>query len=116
MALLRTQLLNMNGPAPTGLAANAFGSFWMAVGDPMKPMGTSEFGNTPLLAFNVIFSVVASTTSMVAIVDVKAAFCALVAGSAMRRKLNFTAAASYGVLSVNLMLGRSFSVQTKPSD
>src|SRR4051812_37182567 len=115
MALLRTQLLNMNGPAPTGFWAKPAGSFWIAVGEPMNPMGTIELGNTPLLAFSVIFNVVASTTSICWIDDTKAAFWAFVAGSPMRAKLNFTAAASYGVPSLNLMLGRSFNVQTKPS-
>src|SRR4051812_26983050 len=105
MALLRTQLLNMNGPAPTGLLANPAGSFWMAVGEPTKPIGTSELGNTPLLAFNVIFRVVASTTSVCWMADANDAFWAFVAGSATRARWNFTAPASYAVPSVNLMLG-----------
>src|SRR5258708_2032681 len=115
MALPRTQLLNVNGPAPTGLALNWSAPLEMAVGDPIQPSGTTELGNTPLLAFNVIFRVVASTTSICWTEVRNDAFDALVAGSAVRTQLNLMAAASYAVPSLNLMLGRIFSVHTRPS-
>src|SRR5436190_17028812 len=98
----------MKGPAPTGLLLkSAAPCFWMAVGEPMKAMSTTACGNTEFFDFNVIFSVWASTTSIVLMRLAWAARDALLLGSFSRSQLNFTASALYGVPSLNLMLAFS---------
>src|SRR5437868_1194710 len=72
-------------------------------------------GNTAFFVFSVIFSVVGLTTSIDCMRLAWAARDAAFFGSCRRSQLYFTAAASYGVPSVNLMLGLSVSVHTSAS-
>src|SRR5688572_27235686 len=100
----------MNGPAPMGLLAKPVGLAWIAVGDPMKAKrSVSRLAKPALGAASVILSVVASTTSMAVIVAAVARFGDALAGSCKRFQLKATAAASYGVPSLNLMFGFSLS-------
>src|SRR5581483_9918056 len=79
---------------------------------------TTDCGNTALAFLSVIFSVWASMTSIcwICLAWLAAPGTGVVLGSAMRTQLNFTAAASYGVPSVNLMLGLILRVHTTASD
>src|SRR4051794_6732529 len=88
----------------------------MAVGEAMYGMKVMATGNTAFLAFSTIESVRGSTTVMLPIRLACVALGDAIAGSCWRCQLNFTAAASYGVPSVNLMFGRSLSVQVIASE
>src|SRR5436305_609733 len=112
MSLSRTHVFSTNGPAPTGELAKPVPFSWIALGDPTKGKKLKSRGNTPLGTFSVILRVKASITSIDAIWFALAAAAAASLGSWMRRMLNFTAAASYGVPSENLILGRNFNVHT----
>src|SRR4051794_3038310 len=117
MVLSRCQLLSVNGPAPTGSLLKPLAPLALnAVGDTTNGIVAAACGNRAFLALSVILSVSGSTTSIEPIRLAWAALMPLLAGSWMRAQLNFTAAASYAVPSVNLMLGLSLSVHTSASD
>src|SRR5215471_15172775 len=87
----------------------------MAVGDAMNGIVAAACGNRAFFAFSVMRSVCESTTSMVLMSWADTARMPLLAGSAMRAQVNLTAAASYGVPSVNLMPGWILSVHVNAS-
>src|SRR4051794_3800756 len=115
--LSRAQDFTMNGPAPTRLASPPYllPWAWMAAGEAMKGMNVTAIGNWPFFALSVILSVVASVASIDAIRLAWAARLAALTGSWIRCQLNLTAAASYGVPSVNLMPGWIFMTQLMAS-
>src|ERR1019366_223388 len=106
----RTQLFNRKGPAPIGALLKFAPSEVIAAGEPTKGNRASSEGKTAFFTFRAIFNVAESITSMVAIRLASDARDAVFLGSWRRRMLNFTAAASYGVPSLNLMFGFNFSV------
>src|SRR5687768_4567826 len=90
--------------------------FWMAVGDPTHGIWLPRIlGNCPLGDASVIRRVVASTTvsSLMRLAADRTGDAS--AGSLIRSKLNFTAAASRIVLSENFTLGRNFRSHTLAS-
>src|SRR3954468_22451095 len=87
----------------------------MALGDAMYGIRVRFCGKTAFLDFNVIFNVVGFTTSIDCMRLAWAAREAAFLGSCSRSQLNFTAAASYGVPSVNFTLGRRTRVHTNAS-
>src|SRR3954468_9568048 len=116
MMLSRVQLLMMKGPPPTGsLLKRSLPSAWIAVGEPMNGMSVTAPGNSAFLAFSVNFKVTGSTTSYDPIWPASEDRGDALAGSAMRSQLNFTAAASQLVPSLNFMLGWSLRFHTMAS-
>src|SRR5215212_3495676 len=114
-ASLALKLEKVNGPAPalTGFVPKFAPCAWIAAGDAIAPgadesaKGMVEFG-----ADNVITTVNASGVSYDLMLLNSAIDRAPGVAALWRLRLNTTAAASYGVPSVNLMFGFSFSVQT----
>src|SRR5436190_14062790 len=105
-----------NGPPPTGSLLNlSLPCCCSAVGDPMNGISVTAPGNRAFLALRVIFSVTASSGSMLAICWARPDRGDALAGSWMRSQLNFTAAASQAVPSVNFMFGWSLRFHTTAS-
>src|SRR5687768_13145358 len=103
--------VSVMGPAPTGLVLKPFASACTAVGDTgivSRPARSSK--NDPMVGvFIVIFTVEGSITSTVPTLLISGAKFVFLAATE-RSIENFTAAASSGVPSENLRLGRSFRV------
>src|SRR5262245_18413513 len=87
----------------------------MAAGEAMNGMRARACGNTAFVAMSVILTVTGCGVSRDAIRLAWAVREAPFFGSWRRSRLNFTAAASYGVPSVNLLFWRNIRVHTRPS-
>lgn len=113
--LVVSQLLSTYGPAPTGFFPKPFESAFIAVGEPTYASSSATtWSNDRSGAASWIVRRVGSTTVRVTPLSVWACRDSRV-GSASRSQLNFTAAASSGVPSLNLTFGRSSSVHSAPS-
>src|SRR5262249_3521186 len=110
-----THSWSLNAPAPTGSLLNAAPFSCNALGEPMnvRAVVAMDRSSCGFGLANVIDRVNGSTT-VVVIARAAGATATVDCGAAVRSQLNFTAAESNGVPSLNFTPSRSFSVHVVP--